>query len=227
MVRRKLMTTRQLEANRANAKKSTGPRTPAGKSAIRFNALKSGVDAQTEVIPGENPAKLESLAAEYMARWNPRTPETRALVDICIRAEWVLGRMSRAEAALAVYKMERPLPTVQETLGRFIDYNDKVLDRLQRRANALQRNLQNAVKQLQALKDAEEACEPLGDCPPEALEAVPPQSLMPEIGFVPQLLRFPSPPPISEGQSAAETPLDHVGRTGAPAVSARPSPFLL
>ena len=34
---------RQIEANRFNAKKSTGPRTAEGKS--RMNALKSGIDA--------------------------------------------------------------------------------------------------------------------------------------------------------------------------------------
>lgn len=36
---------RQIEANRLNAKKSTGPRTAEGKSRSRMNALKSGIDA--------------------------------------------------------------------------------------------------------------------------------------------------------------------------------------
>jgi hypothetical protein len=36
------MTAARLEANRRNAKKSTGPRTARGKAQVRFNALKSG-----------------------------------------------------------------------------------------------------------------------------------------------------------------------------------------
>ena len=47
---------RQIEANRFNAKKSTGPRTAEGKSRSRMNALKSGIDAQAETIPTEDPA---------------------------------------------------------------------------------------------------------------------------------------------------------------------------
>ena len=44
---------KQTEANRLNAQKSTGPRTTAGRAVSRFNALKSGIDAEAEVIPGK------------------------------------------------------------------------------------------------------------------------------------------------------------------------------
>jgi len=36
------MTPARLEANRRNARKSTGPRTARGKAQVRFNALKNG-----------------------------------------------------------------------------------------------------------------------------------------------------------------------------------------
>jgi hypothetical protein len=35
-----MATAKQLQANRSNAQKSTGPKTEAGKSTARFNALK-------------------------------------------------------------------------------------------------------------------------------------------------------------------------------------------
>ena len=41
----------QVEANRRNAKKSTGPRTADGKSRSRFNALKHGMTAQIVLLP--------------------------------------------------------------------------------------------------------------------------------------------------------------------------------
>ena len=44
---------KQLNANRANAKSSTGPRTEAGKSRSRLNALKHGLSAKALIIVGE------------------------------------------------------------------------------------------------------------------------------------------------------------------------------
>src|SRR5207245_1575648 len=50
--RRILMTTsdKQIEANRRNAEKSTGPTSPEGKFAVRLNALKHGLLARETVI---------------------------------------------------------------------------------------------------------------------------------------------------------------------------------
>src|ERR1035437_7669571 len=59
-----MATPAQITANRANAQKSTGPRSVEGKSASRFNALKHGIDAASIVIPGEDPADYAALAAE-------------------------------------------------------------------------------------------------------------------------------------------------------------------
>ena len=46
---------KQTEANRLNAQKSTGPRSVEGKAASRMNALKSGIDARSNFIRGEDP----------------------------------------------------------------------------------------------------------------------------------------------------------------------------
>ena len=40
---RTMTTTRQAEANRLNALKSTGPRTPAGRAVVAYNATKHGL----------------------------------------------------------------------------------------------------------------------------------------------------------------------------------------
>ena len=60
-----MATLRQIEANRLNALKSTGPASPEGKAVSRFNALKTGIHAELQVIPGEDPAELDALAADY------------------------------------------------------------------------------------------------------------------------------------------------------------------
>src|ERR1017187_4081401 len=66
-----MATPAQITANRANAQKSTGPRSVEGKSASRFNALKHSIDAATIVIPGEDPADYDALAALYLHEYRP------------------------------------------------------------------------------------------------------------------------------------------------------------
>src|SRR5690242_8124156 len=97
-------TTKQLEANRRNAKKSTGPRTPEGKAAASRNALKTGIDAKAEtMLPFEDPAKLEALTSEYYDRFHPATPEQRCLVDDLISDEWQLRRFRAIEGQLLTH----------------------------------------------------------------------------------------------------------------------------
>jgi len=95
----------QIEANRRNARNSTGPRTDQGKAVSRFNALKTGIDARSHVIPGEDPNVLETLALDYYERFQPAAPEQRYLVDAIISAEWQLRRLRKTEAQIWEYGM--------------------------------------------------------------------------------------------------------------------------
>ena len=148
---------KQLEANRINARKSTGPRTAAGKAAVRFNALQSGIDAYSEVIPGEDQAKLQALVKQYQLRWNPQTPETQALVDICVHSDWLLRRMRHVEAGFWKTRLghARMLVNCTEPEAHVFEYGGHIFERIQRRVNALQRNLQCALKDLARLQAAE------------------------------------------------------------------------
>src|SRR3982750_4530634 len=95
-----MATEAQLRANRANSLRSTGPRSVEGKSASRFNALKHGVDAHSIVIPGEDPADYDALAASYEDRYEPRNIDERFLLDIMLGADWQKQRLQRVEADL-------------------------------------------------------------------------------------------------------------------------------
>jgi hypothetical protein len=90
----------QLNANRLNAQRSTGPRSEAGKAASRFNALTYGLEARSRVIPGEDPAQLESLAAAYHGQFNPVGPLEDFLVETIVQADWNRRRYTRVEAQL-------------------------------------------------------------------------------------------------------------------------------
>ena len=73
------MSEKKLAANRKNALKSTGPKTPVGKTVSSRNAVKHGILVITPILPGlesreawdgHRDAILESLApVGHMADW--------------------------------------------------------------------------------------------------------------------------------------------------------------
>jgi hypothetical protein len=96
----------QINANRRNAQKSTGPTSAEGKAASSLNALKSGIDAWSHIIPGEDPAELEALTAAFVLHFRPADPIQLSLVDTLISAEWIQRRLRRIEAQLWNYQIE-------------------------------------------------------------------------------------------------------------------------
>jgi hypothetical protein len=90
---------RQIAANRLNAQKSTGPRTPEGKAVSSQNALQSGLDSDSQFVYGEDRADFSALQIEYNGRFQPLTLKER-FPDTLIRAGWLLRRLFRAEAHL-------------------------------------------------------------------------------------------------------------------------------
>ena len=71
-----MATPAQITANRANAQRSTGPRSAEGKSVSRFNALKHGVDAASIILPGEDPAAYQAIVDAYDDTYPPDTSST-------------------------------------------------------------------------------------------------------------------------------------------------------
>ncbi len=91
---------RQKAANQANALHSTGPKTPEGKAAIRFNAFRHGLLARDVVLPGEDLDAFEDLWSQVRADLSPVGPIEELLVDRIVNAMWRLQRLARAETAL-------------------------------------------------------------------------------------------------------------------------------
>jgi hypothetical protein len=91
---------RQNAANRANARHSTGPRTPEGKAAVRLNACWHGLLTRDVVLPGEDADSFEDLWNQVRANLSPVGPIEQYLVDRVVNAMWRLKRLERAETAL-------------------------------------------------------------------------------------------------------------------------------
>jgi hypothetical protein len=65
---------RQIEANRVNALKSTGPKTEAGKQRSRRNALRHGFTADTVIEPLEHAEEYRAFEDAIVAEYLPQTP---------------------------------------------------------------------------------------------------------------------------------------------------------
>jgi hypothetical protein len=144
-----MATRAQIEANRRNAEKSCGPRSLQGKSVSKFNALKSGIYAQSQVIPGEDAAELEALAESYEDEFRPRTGPQWFLVDSMLRADWRMRRLQRIETEL----WEQG---VQEAGGVGQAYKQDVApERLYRRMDAAERSFFRALKEMKELTEKE------------------------------------------------------------------------
>jgi hypothetical protein len=92
-----MATLKQIDANRRNALKSTGPRTPEGKAAVSMNALKHGLRARSVVLPNENAEEFHQLCDDLEAEWNPQSRTEQFYVEQMAVSQWKLNRMEAGE----------------------------------------------------------------------------------------------------------------------------------
>jgi hypothetical protein len=101
-IRRNVATARQVNANRENAKRSTGPKTAAGKANVRYNAMKHGLLAEAALLPDENEATFRDFSARIRSDLHPVGEMEFILVDRITNILWRLRRFSHVETGLFV-----------------------------------------------------------------------------------------------------------------------------
>ena len=96
------MSLKQLAANRRNAQKSTGPRTPNGRAVSKMNALKHGIRAAHVVVRGrcikESSQEFTALRQRFWEDWKPVGATEEMLVDKIVTTHWRLNRVLKAES---------------------------------------------------------------------------------------------------------------------------------
>jgi hypothetical protein len=95
-----LITVAKIEANRQNALKSTGPRTPAGRARSALNHASHWLCSKSILVPGEDLDELHHLQEELADRLEPVGVVELLLADRIVSAVWRLRRACRAEAEL-------------------------------------------------------------------------------------------------------------------------------
>ncbi len=99
------MTTRkQIEANRRNARSSTGPQTRPGKAASKLNAIKHGLRAAEVVVRGEDPAEFSRALENLIDEFQPQGPLEEQLVERIAACTWRLRRIYRVEAGIFTHE---------------------------------------------------------------------------------------------------------------------------
>ena len=91
-----MSTEKQINANRQNAQKSTGPKTEEGKAAVSKNAIKHGLFAES-VVTGEKEAEYEAFYGELLAELAPRGAIELLLAERVVSLSWRLKRAERMQ----------------------------------------------------------------------------------------------------------------------------------
>ncbi len=102
---------KQIEANRRNALKSTGPITPEGKEHSRCNAVRHGLAAETVIGSLEDAEDYQAFEAAVIADYDAETPVQRELVLRLASILWRLRRSTALESALFEAMAGDPRPT--------------------------------------------------------------------------------------------------------------------
>ena len=95
-----MATQKQIDANRLNALKSTGPRTEEGKAKTRLNALRDGLTGQAMTLSPQDLPVFETLKAEFIADLAPETVMENKLASSIAWDTWRLDHLRAIEMSM-------------------------------------------------------------------------------------------------------------------------------
>jgi hypothetical protein len=160
-----MATEAQVQANRSNAQKSTGPCTPEGKEKASQNALKHGLFAREGVIRGEDGEEFEMHREMLLEQLDPAGALEEILAARIVDLTWRLKRavQDQSEAFGALYDRqtagaEEPQEPAERAgmIGRMIleDFSqDAVLERLLRYERRIESSLYRTLNELRRVHD--------------------------------------------------------------------------
>ena len=184
-----MISEKKLRANRANAQKSTGPRSAEGRAASSQNALRHIMLGRSVLLRCEDPARFRDFTEHFYLEFRPRTATEIALVNTMATARWRLIRMSGIEAAgidleyarqiePAIVPADFGTPDRAALAVRDAVRNSKLLDYISRTESRLHRQFDSALDRLLKLRASRGAVQDEApqsapeiddmDCPDEA-----------------------------------------------------------
>src|ERR1700688_1169853 len=117
--------------NKANAQKSTGPRTEAGKQRSSLNALRHGSTGQTVVLPTEDHSAYQRHSHAFLDEYRPKGATETQLVQSLLDTSWQLNRAAAVETnlySLGITEMEDRIranhPEAETALAMALAYRE-------------------------------------------------------------------------------------------------------
>ncbi len=142
-----MTTDKQIVANRQNALKSTGPRTPDGKGLTRKNSIKHGLLSKDLIIREEDSKALQALMDDLFATLQPLGKIEEVLTEKIGSTLWRMQRLISAESkALGDKDWMGEVRKLQEV------YNSSILSSITRYESNLERTLYRALHELQRIQ---------------------------------------------------------------------------
>jgi hypothetical protein len=118
-----MSTERQIEANKLNSQKSTGPKSPEGKAKSCLNRLSHGLTSNATIVPGEDPEEFIDLLTDLIGEYDPATPTEQILVEKMAMNQWLSLRGFRLQGeAFLDLKLVSDSFGIPKTLGLLIRY---------------------------------------------------------------------------------------------------------
>jgi hypothetical protein len=170
-----MATQAQIDANRRNAQKSTGPQSEEGKAKSSQNALKLGLFTEQILLPGEDGEQLQRLRDGIFARLRPADALEEIYAERVVVSSWRLRRALAGE--LRTFELIRIDAKCDgpATLGCH-ETALKHLGNLQRHIASLERGIDRASAELHKLQKARREAEERGEttnCENEPKSAAP------------------------------------------------------
>src|SRR4051812_1901441 len=97
---------KQIEANRRNARRSTGPTTQEGKLHSRRNAVRHGLTAETVIGALEDAEDYKGFEAAIIADYDAETAVERELILRLASVLWRLRRATMMETGLFAFQAD-------------------------------------------------------------------------------------------------------------------------
>jgi hypothetical protein len=217
-----MATQSQIDANRRNAQKSTGPTTPEGRDAVRHNALKHGLTSQVLIPMDEDRPEFDRLCDAFVTEFQPVGPTEGSLLENLVAAKWRLGRARKEETGFFVKRaleLEHDCQEYRELaanarLAMIVDLDSagsNTLAKISRYEARLERSFYKALSELRRTQEHRKAAEPPAakqtqseeppaDCtPPPVTSEPPPQTAPSEIQHPTTNIQHPSSLSYPEG----------------------------
>lgn len=159
---------RRLAANRANAQKSTGPKTTTGKAKSSLNAVKTGLTGHTVLLPADDVAAYHAHIKRLIAAFQPVGTLELQVVQTLADLQWRLNRIPGLESGFLALARRRcapdlfadePDPSVRAVLfeAHVQETAAKSLETLQRQEQRLRRQYAQEIKELERLREVRAA----------------------------------------------------------------------